>query len=44
MCLDPWPVDSQLNEYMIKDFADKLSIRFGYSNYIDAYHKMNSIF
>lgn len=44
MCSDPWPVDRaphrDNSQKIIDEWADKEARRHGYSDWIEAYHKM----
>ena len=41
MCSDPWPVleDFTETQTLVKQFANKESVRRGYVDWVDAYHK-----
>jgi len=42
MCSDPWPVDDPLtNQGSIKAWANKKAKELGYTDWIDAYHKLS---
>lgn len=44
MCCDPWPVDDTLatetNEWMVKDFASAHARTLGFTDWVDAYHRL----
>ena len=42
MCADPWPVPESSfdTERVLKDWADIEARRQGYTDWIDAYHKL----
>ena len=41
MCSDPWPVNNdQDNQITLERFADSESRRHGFTDWIEAYHKI----
>jgi len=41
MSADPWPVDDgcNSNQTILISFANKESVKYGYINWLDAYHR-----
>lgn len=39
MCSDPWPTPSQTDYVRLNRFLNRESIRRGYADWIDAYHR-----
>lgn len=40
MCSDPWPTPDAAENRILCEFADAEAIKHGYTDWIDAYHRM----
>ncbi len=41
MCSDPWPTSSQTDYVRLNRFLNRESIRRGYADWVDAYHRFS---
>jgi hypothetical protein len=41
VCSDPWPTGDQWEEETLKDYATRQAMRYGFRDWIEAYHFMD---
>jgi hypothetical protein len=40
MCSDPWPTGNEMDMTIIDEFLNNESIKHGFTDWIEAYHKL----